>query len=169
VRRALRHYRRRFRQNTAWGAVAWLSQASAAWGPLLEDDELTCLAFEVIDHALTFQSRKSGGFLNDHQSAAPGATTALYLEGIAAVRAAAEQVGDRAREQRYRTACARGIEFLDRLVYQPRDTAVLPNPEWALGGVRTSETATDVRIDYVHHALSAVLGLRGVFREGGDR
>jgi hypothetical protein len=54
-------------------------------------------------------------------------------------------------------------------VYQPRDTAVLPNPEWALGGVRTSETASDVRIDYVHHALSAALALRGVFREGGDR
>jgi hypothetical protein len=50
-------------------------------------------------------------------------------------------------------------------VYQPRDTAVLPNPEWALGGVRTSETASDVRIDYVHHALSAALGLRGVLGE----
>jgi hypothetical protein len=31
-RRALRHYRRRFRQNTAWGGVSWLPQAYAAWG-----------------------------------------------------------------------------------------------------------------------------------------
>jgi len=36
---------------------------------------------------------------------------------------------------------------------------VLPDPEWALGGVRTTATASDVRIDHVHHALSAVLGL----------
>jgi hypothetical protein len=81
------------------------------------------------------------------------------------VRAAAHQVGDRAREQAYSTACARGLEFLDPLVYQPRDIAVLPDPEWALGGVRTSMTASDVRIDYVHHALSAALGLRGVLGE----
>jgi hypothetical protein len=153
----------RFRRNTAWGAVAWLPQAYAAWGSLLGDDELTAFAFEVADHAVAFQSQKTGGFLNDHQRDAPGATTALYLEGIAAVRAAAHRIGDRAREQRYRTACARGLEFLDSLVYQDRDAAVLPNPEWALGGVRTSGTASDVRIDYVHHALSAVLGLRGIF------
>jgi hypothetical protein len=54
-------------------------------------------------------------------------------------------------------------------VYQPRDAVVLPNPEWALGGVRTSETASDVRIDYVHHALSAVLDLRGVLAEEEGR
>jgi orotate phosphoribosyltransferase/AMMECR1 domain-containing protein len=164
VRRALRYYRMRFRQNTAWGAVAWLPQAYAAWGRLLGDDELTGFAFEVADWALTFQSRTTGGFLNDHQRDAPGATTALYLEALAAVRAAAHAIGDRDREQRYSTACARGLEFVDSLVYQPRDAAVLPNPEWALGGVRTSGTASDVRIDYVHHALSAVLGLREVFR-----
>ncbi|MFD2089973.1 AMMECR1 domain-containing protein [Blastococcus deserti] len=162
VSRALRHYRMRFRQNTAWGAVAWLTQAYAAWGALRSDDELTGFAFEIADRAVTFQSRKNGGFLNDHQRDAPGATTALYLEGIIAARSAADRVGDRTREQRYRTACTSGLAFLDSLVYQPRDTVVLPNPEWALGGVRTSETASDVRVDYVHHALSAVLGLRGV-------
>ncbi|WP_448627780.1 AMMECR1 domain-containing protein [Geodermatophilus sp. URMC 64] len=162
VERALGHYRRRFRQNSAWGAVAWLTQAGAAWGRLL-GEEHTRFAFEVADGALRHQSAKHGGFLNDHSTDPPGATTALYLEGIAAVRAAAEETGDVVREERYRTACARGLAFLDQLVYQPRDTAVLPNPEWALGGVRTSATASDVRIDYVHHALSAVLGLQGVF------
>jgi orotate phosphoribosyltransferase/AMMECR1 domain-containing protein len=169
VRRALRHYRMRFRQNTAWGAVAWLPQAYAAWGPLLGDEELTRFAFEIADRTLTFQSRKTGGFLNDHQPDAPGATTALYLEGISAARSAAARVGDGTRERRYLTACTRGLEFLDSLVYQPRDAVVLPNPEWALGGVRTSETASDVRIDYVHHALSAVLGLRGVLGEEEGR
>jgi hypothetical protein len=161
LRRALRYYRMRFRQNTAWGAVAWLPQAYAAWGRLLGDDELTGFAFEVADRALTFQSRKIGGFLNDHQRDAPGATTALYLEALTAVVAAAGPE----RAARYSTACARGLEFLDSLVYQARDTAVLPNPEWALGGIRTSATASDVRIDYVHHALSAVLGLRSVSGE----
>jgi orotate phosphoribosyltransferase/AMMECR1 domain-containing protein len=158
VERALAHYRRRFRQNSAWGAVSWLAQAYAAWGRLL-GAEHTEFAHEVAGLALRFQSRTSGGFLTDHAPAPPGATTALYLEGIAAVLAAAGADGDAVREQRYRDACARGLAFLDRLVYQPRDTDVLPDPEWALGGVRTTATASDVRIDYVHHALAAVLAL----------
>ncbi|MGI9002435.1 MAG: AMMECR1 domain-containing protein [Pseudonocardia sp.] len=157
---ALRYYRMRFRHNHAWGAVGWLTQACAAWGSIL-DDSWAQLAFEIVDWSLRFQSGKSGAFLNDHQRDAPGATTALHLEALAAARASAEQHGDGAREHRYRTACEGALAFLDSLIYQPRDAAVLPNPEWAIGGVRTSATASDVRIDFVHHALSGVLRLGG--------
>ncbi len=153
LRRALRHYRMRWRQNHHWGSVAWLTQAFAAWGE-------TAFAGEIADWALRFQSAKTGAFLNDHQSDSPGATTALYLEGLAAVWRAADAAGDHDRARRYRAACDHGLRFLDRLVYQERDAAVLPNPAWAIGGVRTSVTASDVRIDYVHHALGAVLTLR---------
>ncbi|MGH8907593.1 MAG: AMMECR1 domain-containing protein [Egibacteraceae bacterium] len=160
LRRALRFYRIRFRQNHHWGAVAWLPQAYAAWGSLLADAALTAFAYEVADWALQFQSRGTGAFLNDHQSDSPGATTALYLEGLAAVWAAAEAEADAAGQRRYRSACERALRFLDRLVYQERDASVLPNPDWAIGGLRTSLTSSDVRIDYVHHALSAVLSVR---------
>jgi hypothetical protein len=144
--------------------VSWLSQALSAWGAV-RDDGPACLAFafEIADHAVAYQSVRSGGFLNDHQRDAPGATTALYLEGIAAVRAAAARHGDAEREARYRAACARAVTFLDELVYQDRDAAVLPNPEWAVGGLRTAPTAGEVRLDYVHHGLCAVTALDGVF------
>jgi orotate phosphoribosyltransferase/AMMECR1 domain-containing protein len=161
---ALRFYRMRFRQNHHWGAVAWLTQAFAAWGDVLGDRAHTAFAYEIADWALQFQSQKTGAFLNDHQVDPPGATTAVYLEGLAAVRSAAERRGDRARERRYRAACARGLRFLDELVYQRRDAAVLPNPAWAIGGVRTSATASDVRLDHAHHALAAVTELRPAFR-----
>lgn len=55
------------------------------------------------------------------------------------------------------------MTFLDALVYQDRDAAVLPNPEWAVGGLRTAPTASEVRLDYVHHGLCAVTALEGVF------
>ena len=155
LQRALRHYRMRFRQNHHWGSVAWLSQAYAAWGE-------TAFAYEIADWALQYQSAKTGAFVNDHQADSPGATTALYLEGLAAVWQAAIKDGDTNRARRYRAACDRALLFLDQLVYQERDTPVLPNPAWAIGGIRTSLTASDVRIDYVHHALAAVLSLRGV-------
>ncbi len=79
---------------------------------------------------------------------------------MAAVWRAAVTEGDDDRAARYRAACDRALHFLDRLVYQDRDGPVLPNAAWAIGGVRTSLTASDVRIDYVHHALAAVIGLR---------
>jgi hypothetical protein len=159
LRRALRYYRMRFRQNHAWGAVTWLTQAFSAWAALGEDTSLLSDAYEIADWALGFQSVHTGAFLNDHQSDTPGATTALYLEGIAAVRAAAEHFGDHERETRYGAACSAGVGFLDRLVYQDRDAVVLPNPTWAIGGIRMSLTASDVRTDYVHHALSALLAI----------
>lgn len=158
--RALRYYRMRFRQNHHWGAVAWLIQAFAAWGRVDDDPSLTAFAYEVADWALPFQSLKSGGFLNNHQSDAPGATTALYLEGLAVAEQAAAREGNTARQRRYQAACRRGLRFLDQLVYQDRDRAVLPSPEWAIGGLRTSIMASDVRIDYVMHALAAMHTIR---------
>jgi orotate phosphoribosyltransferase/AMMECR1 domain-containing protein len=159
IRRALRHYRIRFRHNHHWGAVAWLSQAFLGWGRVFDGQALIGFAYEIVDWALRFQSHKSGAFLNDHQPDSPGATTAVYLEAVGAVRAAAETAGDGDRERRYRGAGDRAVAFLDRLVYQDRDIPVLPNPAWAIGGVRSSVNSSDVRIDYVHHALSALLTL----------
>ena len=71
---ALRFYRMRFRQNHDWGAVAWLTQAFAAWGQAAGDPESTAFAYEIVDWALQFQSLKTGAFLNDHQPDSPGAT-----------------------------------------------------------------------------------------------
>lgn len=160
LQRCLRFYRMRFEHNHHWGAVTWLIQAFAAWGRVESDPSLTAFAYEIADWSLQFQSRKSGGFLNDHQTGAPGATTALYLEGLAAAAAAARREGHAARARRYQAACARGLRFLDQLVYQERDRPVLPNPDWATGGLRTSPTASDVRIDYVMHALAAMHAIR---------
>ena len=158
-RRVLRYYRMRFRQNHNWGAMAWLAQAFTAWGRAADEPTSTMFGYEVVDWALRFQSDKTGGFLNDHQPDAPGATTAVYLEGVAAARTTADAAGDTLRADRYRLAASRSLRFLDALIYQPRDAAVLPNPTWAMGGVRSSLTASEVRIDHVHHALSAVLAL----------
>ncbi len=155
--RSMRHYRMRFRQNHSWGAVTWLLQAVAAWGELLRDQVLTAFAYEVADWALQFQSAKTGAFLNDHQSDSPGATTALYMEGLAALSVRSP---DRTSATRYRSSCERALSFLDQLVYQERDAPVLTNPPQALGGLRRSLTSGTVYVDYVHHALAGVSTLR---------
>jgi hypothetical protein len=146
---ALAWYRRRFRQNHAWGSAAWLMLAYAEGG---HPD----FAFEIADWVLTFQSQREGGWWNDHQPDAPGALAAVYLEGLAG---GPLQKATGARRKRYLAAAERGLGFLDRLIYLPCDAPLLPNPDWALGGVRGSLTSGEVRIDFVQHALSAMLWL----------
>ncbi len=174
---AFRYYRHRFRYRRNWGQVAWHLQAWAAWWWVTRDAELAEHVFEIADWALEWQSQKHGGFLNDHQPAAPGFTTGLYLEGIAAAAGVADALGDAGRLRRYLDAGARGLAFLDGLVLQERDRPVLPNPGFASGAVRESGFRSQVRLDYVAHALSAALGFlsaaglapraRGLRAEGG--
>jgi orotate phosphoribosyltransferase/AMMECR1 domain-containing protein len=150
--KALAYYRRRFRGQRCWGSVSWLTQAYCAWGRVLDDAQWTRFACEIVDWTLPSQSREHGGFLNLEQEDAPGALTAVYLEAVAAVLKATGKA-------KYREALHRGLHFLDRLTYQPRDAAVLPNVEAAIGGLRSSLTAGEVRLDFVQHALSALLEL----------
>ncbi|MCI0485943.1 MAG: hypothetical protein L0229_05005 [Blastocatellia bacterium] len=46
---------------------------------------------------------------------------------------------------------------MDRLVIQERDASLLPNPEFAIGGLRQSLYASEIRVDFVQHSLSAIL------------
>lgn len=162
IERALGYYRHRFRYVPHFGQVAWLSQSAAAWWRQWRDATTAALVFEVIDWALEYQQEKSGGFINDQQPDSPGYTTAVYLEGVAAALGVAMACSDDARTSRYRAACEHGLRFLDALIYQERDRAVVPNIERARGGLRLSHTASDVRIDFVQHALSAILELNAL-------
>ncbi len=161
LERAFRFYRHRFRYRRDFGPVTWLAQAFAAWHRVLGRAEHAALAFEAADLALEHQLAKPGplrgAFVNDHQWDTPGFTTALYLEGIGAAGRLAARLRDEPRRRRYREAWERGLGFVDRLVLQDRDRPVLPCPERAIGGVRQSLVQGVVRIDFVQHALAAVL------------
>jgi orotate phosphoribosyltransferase/AMMECR1 domain-containing protein len=158
-RKAFRFYRHRFRYRRHFGQVSWLMQACARWWRVTREDETAALVFEIGDWLLAHQQDKTGGFINDHQPDAPGYTTALYLEGVGAALTLAAALGDAARRAKYLDAAARGFRFLERLVIQQRDACVLPNPSMALGGLRQSLHRSEVRIDFVQHALSALLEL----------
>jgi hypothetical protein len=157
---ARRFYRHRFLLKRHWDQVCWLPQAAVAWWRVDRDADAARIAFDICDWMLTYQSEKSGAFLNDHQPDTPGATTALYLEALAAGIELAAGLKDRARQQRYKAAYARGITFLDALVFQERDVPQLPNPRFALGGVRTSLVKSEVQVGSVQHALAALLGFK---------
>ena len=128
-------------------------QAFAKWWQLTGNTEFASLVFEVANWLLGYQQDKTGGFINDHQPGAPGYTTAVYLEGIAAALA----IADNERRKTYSDSLARGFAFLDRLVIQERDRAILPNIDFALGGLRQGIHYSEIRTDFVQHSLSAIL------------
>lgn len=166
LHRAFSVYRHRFHHQRHFGQVSWQMQAFAAWWGVLQEAALGSFVFEIADWLLGYQQAKGGGFLNDHQSDGPGYTTALYLEGLGAAVQLADAMGETARAERYRTAYGKGLAFVDGLVMQEHMAPLLPNPPWAIGGVRSSLMCDEVRIDFVHHALSAVLE---VHPQGGAR
>jgi AMMECR1 domain-containing protein len=162
IERALRYYRHRFRYKRDFGQVLWLSLASAAWWQVTQQREWRELLFEITDWILTFQQLEAsqstcGGFLTDHQPDAPGFTTAVYLEAIAAALNVAASISDTARQRRYDQAWTIGFAFLDRLIIQDRDSSVLPNAEYAMGGLRENLYSGHVRIDFVQHSLAAII------------
>jgi orotate phosphoribosyltransferase/AMMECR1 domain-containing protein len=159
LERAFRYYRHRFRYRRDFGQVSWMMLASAAWRRITRNREFAELVFEIGDWILEFQSEQTGAFLTDHQPDTPGYTTAVYLEGIAAGATAAAEAGDPARHARYLEAYRRGFAFLDRIIIQQRDSSVLPNADYAIGGLRENLYSSHVRIDFVQHSLAAILEL----------
>jgi orotate phosphoribosyltransferase/AMMECR1 domain-containing protein len=155
--RGFLYYRHRFRHRRGFGQVSWYTQAFARWWHVTRDERLAAFAFEVVDWLLTYQQEKTGAFVNDHQPETPGYMTAVYLEAVAAASNLAAAAGDERRHSRYADAFGRGLRFLDRLVIQPRDAPVLPGAAYALGGLRRAVHYSEVRTDFVQHALSAIL------------
>jgi orotate phosphoribosyltransferase len=162
IERAFRYYRHRFRYQRDFGQVSWMSLAAAGWWRLTQRRELAEFLFEITDWILTFQQTHSeqatpGAFLTGHQPDTPGFTTAVYLEAVASALDVASALSDTARESRYDHAWQLGFAFLDRLIVQDRDSSVLPNAEYAAGGVRENLYSGHVRIDFVQHSLAAIM------------
>src|SRR5262249_49012518 len=143
----------RFRYKQDFGQASWWAQASAAWYAITSDREWAAFALEIGNSLLPNQSNRSGGFLSD----SPGASTTLFLEAVGAAIRTAEAIGDGQARDRFLDAWCRGLSFLEGLVYQSRDGSLLPNPAFAIGGLRLSDTTTEVRTDFVQHLASALL------------
>ena len=157
LRRSFQYYRHRFRYKRHFGQVTWLLQAFSKWCQVTGEPHFADMTFEIADWLLGYQQDKTGGFINDHQPGTPGYTTAVYLEGLAA----ALSIADGARRETYFDSCARGFRFLDQLIIQERDRAILPNPDYAIGGLRQGLHYSEVRTDFVQHSLSAMLEFTG--------
>lgn len=157
---ALRFYWHRFKYKQRPAQVSWLTQAWFAWWQIAPSQKLADQLLEACDSLLPFSYEQHGGIITRQQTQGfPDYMTAVYLEAMAVGLQVAKKTGDSSRQKSYKVACTRGFAFLDSLTVQQRDKHVLPQVEWAEGGLRQSPTNSTMRVDFTQHALSAALYL----------
>jgi hypothetical protein len=150
-------YRRRFRLLRRWGLAVWHMQAWALICEATGDTRYRDFVFEMADWALGWQLEKDGSFVTDLYPSGPSFHTAFVAEGLAAAWRLARGAGDHERAARYAHACRRAASFMSELIIRPDDSYCLRDPDRAIGGVRPARDRSDVRIDFVSHALLALV------------
>jgi hypothetical protein len=91
--------------------------------------------------------------------------TATRSEGLMCAWEIAVDAGDQARADRIKAALGEAIRFQLRTQVRPESALHLKSPWRALGGFRKSLTDYEIRIDYVQHNLSALLGFRRILAD----
>jgi hypothetical protein len=99
-------------------------------------------------------------------------TTAVRSEGLLAAHTLAREANRSLEAEQIREAIDLSIGFQLQTRIRPEKAMYFENPQMALGGFHKSLDDYEVRIDYVQHNLSAILGyyrLLGPDRSGVNR
>jgi AMMECR1 domain-containing protein/orotate phosphoribosyltransferase len=157
-------YRRRWTVMHPWGMVGWQTQG---WREVQQSSPSPHAAwvFELADWAIDRQLEKNGAFLEDLSPTEPSFNTGFLAEGIAAAWALAREANDDERATRYERSWQAAALFCTSLIIYPEDTFCMADPRRAVGGVRTTPSRSDVRIDQVSHLLHALADGWGMLGE----
>ncbi len=153
---SLAFYRRRWANVRPWGLLAWHLQAWTAVHRIEPADRYAEFVFALADWAIDRQLRKNGAFLTDM---APVASfhTAVVAEGMADAWSLARRLGDDARARRYESSWWAAVGFASRLAIGPGDVFALRSGPRAVGGVRATESSSELRVDYTSHLVAALV------------
>ena len=150
-------YQHRFRAVPGWGQAGWLPQGMSAVHRVTGDPAAAELAFAATDWAIERQLASNGAFLEDLSPDEPSFNTGFIAEGVADSWEIAIAVHDNARAARYGAAWSDAMRFMTRLIVYPEDVFALLAGQAAIGGVRCTQSRSDIRIDQVSHCLHALV------------
>ncbi len=114
-------------------------------------------AMTATQHGADDLSMRIGG--SELQSPINYTSTATKAEALVAAWALARFSNDDAAEERYATAVGRNLQFQLRVQFTAENTQLLPRPEGAIGGWGKDAVDPWIRIDFVQHNISGLLGL----------
>jgi orotate phosphoribosyltransferase/AMMECR1 domain-containing protein len=151
-------YERRFDLVHPWGMVGWHPQAwRQIWEAGQRHESIRGFVRRMLDWALARQSRSTGAFLTDLNLFGPSFHTAFVMEGVADGARLLLTVHEPETAERYLRAWRQGFVLLDRLIIREVDTFCMRDPVKAVGGVRGTLTSATVRVDFVSHAVQAIV------------
>ena len=151
--------------------VPWHSMAYAAIADLPDRDAMHDFVIEMNDWLLDVQqwgpplAPEFWGrfYAPDRPEFGPphASSTGVYLEGLAAALALAQDANDLARAARYEAAIWRAARNLRQLQFrEPEELFYIAHPERVLGGLRTEVYNNEIRVDNIQHGLMGLLNAR---------
>ncbi len=92
-------------------------------------------------------------------------STSVYMEGLSYAYKLANERNDVERAQRYKQAMILGSRSLMQMQYREDEIKSRPDKNILLGGMRTSQNISEIRIDNNQHSIMALLVMLSVLSE----
>jgi hypothetical protein len=171
LRKARPYYQAWWQEHKNMAFIPWQTMAYAEAYLQTKEKPFADVVLEMNDWLCELQYTQldprhplwSGGFMEwaegKPRTTPPQVTSAAYGEGLAEAFRLARLMRDEARDQRYRFALERCLQFLNTLQYTDANTQHFA--DWyrpvLLGAFHASHQDGTLRIDYTQHALGALV------------
>jgi hypothetical protein len=149
----------------------WLTIALSELYRLHSDQGYISVAYLNADAMISNQYRADEGFPQRIGAARRDGpicytSTATKGEAIVAAWGLATFLGDQDGIARFSTGARRNAQFQMRVQYTEESSQLFPQPERLIGGWPASPTNQTIRIDYVQHNISVLIGLWHLTMDG---
>jgi hypothetical protein len=152
---------------------AWLTQALAELDALTPAEWIRDYAAEVVELTASTMLRPGDGVPADVVGGPAGGTelprvtpAGARSEGSTAAWKMAVRRGDVATAAQWKNLTLMAARFQLNQQYRPENSYFLPNPRRALGAFRGAPNDLEVRIDYVQHTVSGLIGALDMLKPG---
>jgi hypothetical protein len=152
---------------------AWLTQALSELDAIAPQTWLRDYAYSLVGVTEMAMLRTEEGAAPDLDGGPasglsfPGVTPAgSRNEGTTAVWRMAKRRGESAQVARLRAIALRSARFQLNQEIRPENSWFFPEPSHVMGGFRGTAVESEVRIDYVQHNATGLLGVLEMLRDG---
>jgi len=160
VENAFPYYRKYWRGNKNTAFVPWHSQVYRLLYEENKNKEVAEFVFEMNDWIIKTQQALASPYedeIGGFPPLEPRYSTSSYAEGLNDAYVIAKLIGDKTREAKYKDSILKALRFILLTQYVPENSFYLKNPERAIGGFRKTLANNEQRMDYVQHALFALV------------
>jgi hypothetical protein len=169
------YYTAYFKANKNPAFIPWHTMAYYKMYKLTGEQKYSEFIFEANDWLLEIQHTSCDPYpdflgrfydpLHDEFGPPHASSTGVYLEGLADAYALAKSKGDRIREEKYKNALILGTRSIMQLQFTDENMFYISKKNNARGGIATTESNNQIRIDNVQHNLMAFMKIMKILTD----